>query len=159
MNHPPEETAQKIWKEVLETMPEELQSRYALTEARRRLIGKPDAQVLAKILKQYAVTAFGADQVLSDEENIAVKPQISEQLPTEAEVLTQVLNAVYDGFAATTDGTAERAKVLQDRALGNANRVIENNRRTLGWWSRRRLKSVARRAARIQAGLITNRPR
>lgn len=117
MRQTPEDAALEVWNEVLETMPVELHSRYALTEARRRLIGEPDEQALAMLIEQHAVAAFGADQVPGDARRSDIFPNSPERSSTEAEVLQQVLAAVYDGFAATTDGSAERAAVLENRAI------------------------------------------
>jgi hypothetical protein len=137
--------AEKTWNSVLESMPVEHQKTHALVEARRRLIGRADEAKVAPFLDALAVEMFGPDQVASAPNP---SPNQTQQLcPSEPELLQMVVAAVRDGFAATTDGSAKRAEVLRQRALGNANRLIEEHRNNIGWLARRRLRAAARNAA------------
>ena len=48
---------------------------------------------------------------------------------------------VADGFAATTDGSAQRAGVLAERAWGNIQHILSD--KSIGWWTRRKLRRIA----------------
>lgn len=140
-----EQIAAEIWNDVLTNMPEEFHRGRALVEARRRLIDIPDQDGLAEALDALAVKAFGPDQIgdLRPPSQKAPSPIV----PTESKMRDWVIAAVGDGFSATTDGSAERAEVLKQRALGNAERVIEEHSKSLSWFARRRLRKLARETA------------
>ncbi|MEM7428882.1 MAG: hypothetical protein AAF441_22570 [Pseudomonadota bacterium] len=143
-----EEAALVIWNDVLSSMPKDLQEGRALVEARRRLIGMPDREALGDVIDALAVQTFGPGQMGDAPSH--PDQSTAPQTPTESEIRDWVMAAVADGFAATTDGSAERAEILKQRALGNAERVIDSHKRALGWLARRRLRKLANETAKTE---------
>ena len=48
---------------------------------------------------------------------------------------------VADGFAATTDGSAQRACVLAERARRKVEHTLSDKK--IGWWTQRKLRRIA----------------
>ena len=152
-----EEVALQIWNDVLKAMPAEYHQRHALVEARRQIAGMSYPDAVYEALDRLAVEAFGADQLPSSKaEELAPFAKTPEK-SSEDEIRRLVEAAVSDGFAATTDGSLERAEILKRRGLENASRVIEEYRSRLSWFARRRLRAAARKAADREMRVVIGR--
>ena len=140
-----DEIALNLWNDVLASMPSEYHRGRALVEARRRIIGEPQSEQIFEALDRLAVEAFGPDQV--SDTQIPTSGLVTRRPLGEDQIRRAVIDAVSDGFAATTDGSQQRAQALRARALGNARRVIAQHRKDLSWLARWRLMSEARKVA------------
>ena len=147
--------AEAIWSGVLGTMPARLQSRFALVEARRRLIGLDNGDAVAAELDRLAVAEFGPDQI-----GDAVAPQraAEERKPSAptADIEEAVRLAVCRGFEGTIYITPEFLAGVQARALAEAEEGIRSRPR-LNWLQRRRLRAIAKAEAELQLKPLTQR--
>lgn len=121
------------------------------------MIGRPDCDELSEVLDALAVEAFGPNQIADIKRSDPAPSGVAEL--SESEVFALVVHAIGDGFSAPTDGSVERAQVLKQRAIGNAERVIEEHRKSLSWFARRRLRKAAQRAASEEMKVVLLPPR
>lgn len=140
--------AETIWFEVLEAMPKHLQSRYALVEARRRLIGMDNGDMVSAELDSLAASEFGQDQL-----GEASAPMSAPEPPgpgTPAQTIEEAVRlAVCKGFEGTIYDTTECVAGVEARALEEAEQVIRSDKQ-LNWLRRRHLRAIARAEAAAQ---------
>ncbi len=150
------QTADAIWTDVLEAMPTHLQSRFALVEARRRLIGLENGDMVLSELDRLAVAEFGPDQI-----GEVGAPQSVPEPPTPGppalDIEVAVRLAVCKCFEGTIYDTTEFLLAdVEARALAEAEQVIRSNTR-LNWLQRRRLRKIALAEAAAQLRSLTPR--